>query len=204
MNSSNFTIMKILTISDTVVPALYGKFEAESFKGVDLVLSCGDLPPEYLAFLANALEVPFYYVRGNHDLRYESSPPDGCSDLHAKLVRVNGLNILGLEGSMWYNGGPQQYTESQMAGAIRRLRFMLWRKGGADIIITHAPPRSIHDEEDLCHQGFKSYQWLIKKYRPRYFIHGHIHRHFADSSERVTAIKHTKVINTYGYHVIEI
>ena len=196
--------MKILTISDIVVPALYGKFEAERFRGIDLVLGCGDLPPEYLSFLVNALEAPLYYVRGNHDLRYEGSPPEGCIDLHNKLVRVNGLNILGLEGSRWYNGGPQQYTEQQMAAIIRRLRFMLWRKGGADIIITHASPRSVHDEEDLCHRGFKKYLWLINKYRPRYFIHGHIHRDFADSSERVTVIKHTKVINTYGYHVIEI
>ncbi len=199
-----FSNMKILTISDVVVPALYGQFEAEHFMGIDLVLGCGDLPPEYLSFLANVLEVPLYYVRGNHDLRYESGSPGGCIDLHNKLVRVNNLNILGLEGSRWYNGGPQQYTETQMAAIIRRLRFTLWRKGGADIIITHAPPRTVHDEEDLCHRGFKTYLWLIKKYQPRYFIHGHIHREFSDSSARVTVINSTRVMNTYGYHVIEI
>ena len=196
--------MKILTIADTVVPALYGDFEAERFKDIDLVLGCGDLPPEYLAFLARALDVPLYYVRGNHDLRYASSPPEGCYDLHTKMVRVNNLNILGLEGSRWYNGGPQQYSESQMAAIIRRLRFMLWRKGGPDIIITHAPPRNIHDEEDLCHRGFRTYLRVIKKYRPRYFIHGHIHREFADNTERITLLQNTSIINAYGYHVIEI
>ena len=196
--------MKILTISDIVVPALYGEFETRRFQGIDLVLGCGDLPPEYLSFLVNALSVPLYYVRGNHDLRYDGSPPEGCIDLHNSLIRINELNILGLEGSRWYNGGLQQYTEQQMSAIIRRLRFMLWMKGGVDIIITHAPPRTVHDEEDLCHRGFKKYLWLINKYRPRYFIHGHIHRDFADSSERVTVINNTKVINTYGYHVIEI
>lgn len=196
--------MQILAIADTVVPALYGDFDAGRFKGVDLVLGCGDLPPEYLAFLANTLEVPLYYVRGNHDLRYESSPPVGCLDLHTRLVRFNDLNILGLEGSRWYNDGPQQYTEKQMAAMIRKLRFMLWRRGRPDIIITHAPPRGVHDEEDLCHRGFKAYHGLIKKYRPRYFIHGHIHREFADDSERITKIHNTSVINAYGYHVIEI
>ncbi len=196
--------MRILTISDVVVPALYGEFEADRFRDINLVLGCGDLPPEYLAFLANALEVPLYYVRGNHDLRYEQGSPAGCTDLHNRLLRINGLNILGLEGSRWYNGGPLQYTESQMAGIIRRQWFTLWRKGGADIIITHAPPRSIHDEEDLCHRGFRVYLKLIKKYQPRYFIHGHIHRDFSESSERFTTIANTRVMNTYGYHVIDI
>jgi len=196
--------MKILTVSDIVVPALYGDFKAGRFKAIDLVLGCGDLPPEYLAFLANAFGVPLYYVRGNHDLRYENRPLEGCVDLHKRLVRVGDLNILGLEGSRWYNGGPQQYTDSQMATMIRRLRFTLWRKGAPDIVITHAPPRGVRDEEDLCHRGFKSYLGLIKKYQPRYFIHGHIHRDFADSSERVTAIFNTSVINAYGYHVLEI
>ena len=196
--------MKILTVSDTVVPALYGDFEAGRFKEIDLVLGCGDLPPEYLGFLANAFDAPLYYVRGNHDLRYENRPPEGCIDLHKKMVRVNDLNILGLEGSRWYNGGPQQYTDSQMAAMVRGLRFTLWRKGAPDIIITHAPPRGVHDEEDLCHRGFKTHLRLVKKYRPRYFIHGHIHRDFADSSERITVLHGTRIVNAYGYHVFEI
>jgi len=196
--------MKILTIADVVVPILYGDFDAGRFADIDLVLGCGDLPPEYLAFLANTLEVPLYYVRGNHDLRFETSPPDGCLDLHGRLTRFNDLKILGLEGSRWYNGGPQQYHENQMAAMIRRLRFTLWRAGGPDIIITHASPRHIHDEEDLCHRGFKAYIRLIKKYRPRYLIHGHIHREFADSDERITTLEGTQIINAYGYHVIEI
>jgi len=135
-----FCIMKILTIADIVVPALQGDLDAGCFKGIELVLSCGDLPPEYLVSLVNTLEVPLYYVRGNHDLRYENKPLEGCVDLHSKLVRVNNLNILGFEGSRWYNNGPQQYTDSQMAAIIRRQRFTLWRKGGPDIVITHAPP----------------------------------------------------------------
>jgi len=196
--------MRILIVSDIVVPALYGNFEAGRFQAIDLVLGCGDLPPEYLSFLAHTFKVPLYYVRGNHDLRYKSRPPVGGIDLHQRMVRVNGLNILGLEGSRWYNGGVQQYTEGQMAAMVRRLRFMLWRKGRPDIVITHAPPRGIHDEEDLCHRGFKTYLGLIKKYRPRYFIHGHIHREFADSAERVTVIHDTRVINASGYHVFEI
>ena len=196
--------MKILTVADIVAPALSAHLDADRFKGIDLILSCGDIPPEYLASLVNAFEVPLYYVRGNHDLRYENSPPGGCVDLHNRQVRTHNLNILGLEGSRWYNGGPQQYTESEMAALVRRLRFTLWRKGRPDIIITHAPPRGIHDEEDLCHRGFKTYLGLIKRYQPSYFIHGHIHREFTADAERMTVLGRTRIMNTYGYHVIEI
>jgi Icc-related predicted phosphoesterase len=194
--------MKILTVSDRVEPELYERFDAKRFSGVNLILSCGDLPPEYLSFMAAAFNVPLYYVRGNHDIRAKS--PDGCTDLHGKLIQFEGVGILGLAGSRWYNGGPNQYTEEEMSRIIRSLRTKIWRQDGVDIVITHAPPRYIHDAEDQCHRGFKSYQWIINHYSPRYFIHGHIHSIFSDPSERITMVDKTKVLNTYGYHLFEI
>jgi Icc-related predicted phosphoesterase len=196
--------MKILTVSDYTVPLLYDQFATERFQGVDLILSCGDLEPEYLSFLFTVFNVPLYYICGNHDIRFDSKSPRGCVNLHARIIRFQGVNILGLEGSRWYNGGPYQYTESQMRRKIRGLRLKIWWTGGVDVIITHAPPRYIHDEEDPCHKGFKSYRWLIDHYSPRYFIHGHIHHNFSSSSERITLVDKTKVINTYGYNLFEI
>lgn len=196
--------MKILTVSDRVEPTLYDRFDAKRFPGVKLILSCGDLPPEYLSFLAAVFNVPLCYVRGNHDIRFESKPPDGCTDLHGKLIQFKGIGILGLAGSRWYNGGPNQYTEEEMRKIIRGLRPRIWRQGGVDIVITHAPPRYIHDAEDQCHKGFKSYQWIIDHYSPGYFIHGHIHSTFSDPSQRITMVEKTKVLNTYGYHLFEI
>jgi Icc-related predicted phosphoesterase len=196
--------MRVLTVSDRIEPVLYDQFDRRQFEGVDLILACGDLPPEYLSFLAARLGVPLYYVRGNHDLRYEARVPPGCVNLSADLVQFSGKNILGLEGSYWYSGGPHQYTETQMRWRIQQLRPRIWWKGGVDIIMTHAPPRHIHDAEDRCHRGFKSFRWLIDKYSPQYFIHGHIHAHFTDPSQRITTVSHTKVINTYGYHVFDV
>jgi Icc-related predicted phosphoesterase len=196
--------MKILTVSDRVEPVLTTEFDPERFARIDLILSCGDLPPEYLSFLADALHAPCFYVKGNHDIRYESKPPKGCTDLHAKLVRFQGIRLLGLEGSRWYNGGPQQYSERDMKRIIWGLRPKLWIGKGLDIILTHAPPRHIHDEEDLCHRGFRSFRWLVEKYSPRYFIHGHTHALFTDPSERITTVNQTKVINSYGYFIFDI
>jgi len=196
--------MKILTVSDSVEPALFDHFDAERFSGVNLILSCGDLPPEYLSFLVHALDAPLYYVKGNHDIRYSSKPPDGCININAKLIQFQGIKILGLEGSRWYNGGPFQYTERQMRRTIRGLRTAMWFQKGIDIIITHAPPRHIHDAEDRCHRGFKSFRWLIDKYSPEHFIHGHTHANFTDASQRITIVNKTKVINSYGYYLFEI
>lgn len=196
--------MRILTVSDKVVAELDAAFDRQLFGKIDLVLSCGDLPPEYLASLANRFAVPLYYVRGNHDIRMAGMTPTGCIDLDAKIVKHEGLRILGLEGSRWYNGGLFQYTESEMRWKALSMVPKIWRHRGVDIIIAHAPPRHIHDAEDRCHRGFKSFRRMIERHAPRYFIHGHIHTDFADPSDRVTSFNGTDIINTYGYHVLHI
>ena len=188
--------MKILSVSDRVVSTLYDNFDAALFPKVDLLLSCGDLPPEYLSSLVGSFNVPLYYVRGNHDIRYDAKPPNGCVDLNARLIQYQGIKMLGLEGSRWYSGGPNQYTENEMWKTIRSLRPRIWWQKGIDIIIAHAPPRYIHDAEDLCHRGFKSFRWLIDRYRPLYFIHGHIHAEFKDPAEGITTINDNKVVKT--------
>jgi predicted phosphodiesterase len=198
------TSMKILSISDMVVPELSEQFDAREFDGVELVLSCGDLPPEYLASIRERLDVPLYYIRGNHDIRYQNSPPVGCLDIHQRWITFKGLRIMGLEGSRWYNGGPIQYRDYQMRQMIWRMTPGLWFKGGVDMVITHAPPRHIHDAEDRCHRGFDSFLNLINRFKPRYFIHGHIHAYITDPSQRVTLVGNTHVINTFAYHLLEV
>jgi len=195
--------MRILTVSDVIDPALTSGFDPAAFAGVEMVLACGDLPPEYLAYLAGVFKVPLYFVLGNHDIRHKFRPPEGCTDIHARLVRDRGLRILGLEGCHWYNGGAHQYTEDQMTGIVRGLRWTLWRNRGVDIVITHAPPRHIHDAEDRCHRGFDIFRRLIDKYEPRLFIHGHIHRRFDDPRQRCSVVNTTRVINTYGHFIVD-
>ena len=196
--------MKILSVSDVVKPELLKLSGSDRFADVDLILSCGDLPPEYLSRLVHSFNAPLYYIRGNHDIRYDEKPPEGCRDLHGMLVKNRGLNFLGLEGSHWYNGGPYQYEERQMRSIIRRIRPTLWWRRGVDVVFTHAPPRYINDADDPCHKGFECFRRLIDKYQPSYFIHGHIHREFSDPSERITVVDTTQVVNTYGYYLLEI
>lgn len=196
--------MKILTISDFVAPELSDRFDPGRFGGVELILSCGDLPPEYLSSLRARLDVPLFYVRGNHDIRYLNAPPVGCMDIHQRRVVFRGLRIMGLEGSRWYNGGPIQYREYQMRRMIWRMWPQLWFNRGVDIVIAHAPPRHIHDAEDRCHRGFECFLHLIGRFRPGCFIHGHIHAHFAEPSQRETRVGRTRVINTAGFNLLEV
>lgn len=194
--------MKILTVSDKVVNDLLEKPTNLLPELPELILACGDLPPEYLTELRERFEVPLYFIEGNHDIRYRSSPPVGCINLNAKIVEEQGLYMMGFSGSRWYNGGINQYTESEMKKTVRSLWFQLLQQRRIDLIVTHAPPRFIHDKEDPCHKGFKTFSDLIEK-NPTYFIHGHIHAFFNNPTDRITKIHETKVINSYGFFFFE-
>ncbi len=196
--------MRVLTVSDTVVHGLYEEFSPELVSGVELILACGDLPPEYLSFLRDRVDAPLYYVQGNHDIRYRESPPMGCIDANRRLLRVGDCRLLGLSGSRWYNGGINQYHESEMKKIIRGLWLQLRLAGGVDIVISHSPPRHVGDREDPCHKGFACYRTLIRKYAPQWFVHGHIHARFTDKNERITRLHSTKVLNTCGYVIFEL
>ena len=71
-------LMKILVLADVESKYLWDYFEKEKLEGIDLILSAGDLKPQYLSFLASFSKVPILYVHGNHDDCYEIAPPDGC------------------------------------------------------------------------------------------------------------------------------
>ena len=159
--------MKVLTVSDTVVKELVDPTLSSPVTNIELILGGGDLPPEYLQELRNRYNVPLFYILGNHDIRHEMSPP-GCTEITGRIVTINGITIVGFSGSRWYNGNKNQYTEREMRTQIRKLWFSLWRLRHVDIILTHAPPRYIHDEEDRCHKGFKCYRQFITKYNPHF------------------------------------
>ncbi len=202
--------MRVLSISDKVVDVLYRPALAEHARGVELVLSCGDLPADYLEFIVSVLNVPLLYVMGNHGGDGgEKTFPDGCENIAGRVVEHKGLLIAGLEGSRRYNNRPNfQYTENEMRGKIAMLTPALLLNRARygrylDVLIAHAPPYHIHDDEDLPHTGFKSFVWLIDHYQPRYFLHGH--KHVYDPREQtVTQRGTTTIVNTYGYRILEI
>ena len=64
--------MKILAVADRVTDILLVPvLGSAALADIDLIVSCGDLPPEFLARLKARYDVPLFYVLGNHDLRYD-------------------------------------------------------------------------------------------------------------------------------------
>ena len=92
--------MKILILADVESKYLWDYFDKSKLEGVDLILSCGDLNPQYLSFLASFTQSPVLYVRGNHDDCYEQTPPEGCICIEDKIYTYKGLRIMGLGGSI--------------------------------------------------------------------------------------------------------
>ncbi|MBQ5405005.1 MAG: metallophosphoesterase [Oscillospiraceae bacterium] len=196
--------MKILLISDEEDKYLWDYYRPGRFDGIDLILSAGDLKPEYLSFLVTMANRPLLYIHGNHDGRYEAFPPEGCDCIDDRLVVVNGLRILGLGGCPLYSGGPHQYTERQMRLRIWRLGRKIRRAGGVDIVLTHAPVRGYGDMGDITHRGFEAFLPLLERWKPRYLVHGHIHLNYGVRFPRVLTYGDTTLINACGRYLLEI
>ncbi len=219
--------MKILCVSDHIDPLVYSTAIKQRFGDVDLVLSAGDLPMEYLGFIASSLNTPVGFVFGNHNLkrlplfrrsarsRYEEVNARtqtqnyfGSTYVEDKVLRIKGLLIAGLGGSIRYNDGEHQFTEFQMRmRIIRMIPRLFWnrvfRGRYLDILLTHAAPRGIHDKEDPCHLGFTSLLWFMRTFRPRYLLHGHIHLYDLNA-KRESRFHDTQVINVYDHYVLAI
>ncbi|MCM1091050.1 MAG: metallophosphoesterase family protein [Butyrivibrio sp.] len=189
--------MRILAIADEESKFLWDFYKKGMLDGIDLIISCGDLDPNYLSFLVTMTSVPVLYVHGNHDAKYEKTPPDGCVCIEDTIYVHEGVRILGLGGSMRYKPGEHQYTEFQMQCRVQKLRPTIWRHGGFDILVTHAPAYQFNDGEDLPHQGFRAFLYLLDKYKPKFFLHGHVHMNYGRQYKRYDKYNDTHVINAF-------
>jgi Icc-related predicted phosphoesterase len=206
--------MRILGISDNEVNVLYSAQITNRFPDIELILSCGDLPFFYLEYIISMLNKPFFYVRGNHYYGPEPFVAPGeqsiwtTTNLHRRVVDVNGISIAGIEGSVRYNLGPYQYTQEEMWSHVFHLvPQLLLNKTKTDryldIFVTHSPPWGIHDKDDLPHHGIKAFRWLIRVFKPRLHLHGHIHL-LSQDEPRETRINDTRVVNVYSYRIIDL
>jgi hypothetical protein len=203
--------MNLLTVSDKESPLVYSPRIVQRFSDVDLVIGCGDLSYFYLEFIISSLDIPLYFVRGNHAEKIEYSTagertaPWGAVDLHKKVRRDpdSGLILAGVEGSVRYKPGDYQYSQLEMWLIVLQLvPRLLWNKirygRYLDIFVSHAPPWGVHDGTDRAHQGIKAFRWLIETFQPDYHFHGHVHIYRPDVVTE-TLVGKTHVVNAYGF-----
>jgi len=222
--------LRALIISDVVNPKLYSSYLTQIAGNVDIIISCGDLPIYYLDYIVSSLDKPLFYIHGNHDnfndslkkndfsinkqtfndnkMNYTNGANFGGKNIENKIINYNGLIFGGLGGSLLYNKGLNKYTETQMFYRILKLfPLLLFNKitNGRyiDVLITHVPPRGIHDKEDLPHRGFKSFITFIKIFKPKYLLHGHIHI-YDNNENRISEYYGTKIINCYDHQIIDL
>ena len=116
-------MVKVLVISDEVAPGLHVRMLRDL--SPDLVLSAGDLPWDYLEYVATAVDAPMVFVPGNHDPTLEraklarngtytvagrpvdSPRPRGAVNADQRVVEAAGLRIAGLGGCVRYRPGAR-------------------------------------------------------------------------------------------------
>ena len=210
--------LKILAVSDQAVDALHSPNVKKRFEDADLIISCGDLPYGYLDYLVTVLGKPLYFVHGNHDRDYEYTEngrrylaPLGATSLDMHVVKgPGGLILAGLEGSIRYDpDSSHQYTQEQMDRRATQLATKLVshrvRHGRyLDILVTHSPPFGVGDGPDPAHVGFRAFNTLIRRFKPRLLLHGHQHRYYGPyGTPPSTQVDSTRVINVYPFQLIE-
>ena len=195
--------MKILIVADHESRKIWDFYEAGMLNKYDLILSAGDLHPNYLSFLATMCRTEVLYIHGNHDDCYKGTPPEGCICIDGHVVNYRGLRIFGLGGSMRYKDGVNMYTPKEMKHRIGKARRELYQNGGFDILLAHAPAAGLNDSSDLPHRGFSEFLELIDKYHPRYFIHGHNHKEYSSGFKREDDYHGTIVINAWETYELD-
>ena len=200
-----------LAVSDDPDPVLTHTANRAGLEPLDAIVGCGDLEPDYLGFLADAFRVPLAYVRGNHDRggRWDESVGDAAPRPLAtgRLHVLNGLPIAALEWPGIRHRDQLRHDSTAWLDALRvagrrELRRVVGGSGPA-IVISHAPPKGVGDRAaDPYHVGYDGYRWLLDRWRPPLWLHGHV----PPASVERWRVHHegTDVVNVTGAVLLEI
>ena len=197
--------MRVLVVADEESRYYYDYYQPGRLDGIDLIISSGDLSRSYLEFLVTLGNCPLLYVCGNHDDTFADHPPEGCVCIEDTVFLYRGLRFAGLGGSYRYRpDGIYMYTEKQMARRIRKLWWKIRKNKGVDVLVTHAPAFGKGDLDTLPHRGFRCFLKFMEKYRPRYMLHGHVHRNYGFKIPVTQRYLDTEIINACGAYLLDL
>lgn len=199
--------IRVLAISDEPDPALDQAGTRDGLGHIDLVIGAGDLEPDYLGFVTDAFHAPLRYVRGNHDVghAWEKTErlllPEPIQD--GRVVEEAGIRILGFSGSPRYNERGMQVSSLGMWAKV----LTAWpraQRARPLLVVTHAPPRDVNDDDDHAHRGFPAFRWLADRLEPPLWLHGHTALVRRGIDDRIASVNGTTFYNCTGSTLIEI
>jgi hypothetical protein len=211
-------MVNVLVIADEVASNLQERTLQDI--APDLVLSAGDLPWDYLEWIASTVDAPMVFVPGNHDPEIDPvrkgrfgdylehgamcdfPRPHGAVNADQDVVEAAGLRIAGLGGCVKYRKGPHQYTQRQYATRAKRLLRRARSAGPVDVLLTHAPPLGLGDGEDGPHIGIEALHRVISRLEPTWHLHGHIHPYGLTMPDR--QVGPTTIRNVIPWKVLDI
>jgi Icc-related predicted phosphoesterase len=195
-------MVRVLAVSDEEVPAMESR--ARDLQ-VDLVLGAGDLPWDYLERLVSVVGAPAAFVPGNHDPRIDrikAPAPHGMVSVDGMAHTIGGLRVAGLGGCVRYNNGDNQYTQQEYDQRARRLLASVRGTAPVDVLLTHAPPLGLGDEDDPSHVGISALHEVLAALQPSWHLHGHIHPFGMLKDDR--HVGPTTIRNVIPWQVIDI
>jgi uncharacterized protein len=198
-------VVRLLAVSDERVPSFDHQVNRDRLGRVDAIVACGDLEPDYLAFLADAFQAPLLLVRGNHDRggAWEAGHGRIPTAIDGRVETIGGLRALGLS---WPGPARGRAARTDL-GAWRQVLWAylisLVSRPRPQLVLSHVPPAEHGDvPEDPYHSGFSAYRWLCRRLQPLLWLHGHTPTAAAaDWRER---LGRTTLINVTGAVLIEL
>jgi Icc-related predicted phosphoesterase len=197
--------IRILAVSDHMDNTLLDQRNRQAIGRIDMILGCGDLECDDLAFIADGFNAPLVYVHGNHDDPERwAAAKSFCPDaINSTSVRHEcGISIAGLS---WPGPRGRRAARSERKAWNQALRLATRRLGRPEpvIVISHVPPLGVGDmPTNGYHRGFRGYLWLLRRLGPQLWLHGHTP--LAAAAEWKLRRGPTTLVNVTGAVVIEL
>lgn len=184
----NFSL-KMLIITDTHGCLNPSEIPQDKF---DVCLLLGDLfKDDIMIIKEKIINIPIYGVLGNHD-GFELYDKYGIENIHGKVVEVNGVRIVGIQGSLRYKYSDMPlYTDEESVEIAEKMEE-------ADILISHDSPKYLHGDNDFAHSGLQGITRYCEKWNVPLNIHGHHHDNMRSVLENGTTS-----ICCYGVRLID-
>ncbi len=171
--------MKILAFSDLHLARARAEEIVAASRVADLVVGAGDFAnmrkgvSEAMGLLAG-VETPLVMVPGNNESLDElkMAAPEDAFVLHGDTIAIDGVTLFGIGGGVPvtpFGAWSWDLTEAEAAE-------LLENADGADVIVSHSPPKGIADRTSTGLSVGSTAVWdAAERVQPKLLLCGHIH-----------------------------